>query len=155
MVAITPGKLLLEYKQRIPFYREPWFLVVLAAASLVAIILVVAVLCVKSKTHRYKQEMQQSLRSEDQLSLEDQQAGFGSPDPVGTAKRGLSRASVRQPLRSPPRPSPASVTYSDEDDTKGYDDHCDSSSLTEKPSEMSSSEDEQVSPAVLSLYRDS
>lgn len=55
VVAITPGKLLLEYKQRIPFYREPWFLVVLAAASLVAIILVVAVLCVKSKTHRYKQ----------------------------------------------------------------------------------------------------
>lgn len=42
--------------------------------------------------------------------------------------------------RSPPRPSPGSVTYSDDDDTKGYDENCDSSSLTEKPSEMSSSE---------------
>ncbi|EEC04933.1 sdk-P1, putative [Ixodes scapularis] len=132
------GKLFLEYKQRMPFYREPWFLVVLAAGSMVAIILVVAVLCVKSKTHRYKQEMQQSLQSEDHLSLED--AGFGSPEPSVGAKRSLTRASLRKPLRSPPRPSPASVTYSDEDDTKGYDDHCDSSSLTEKPSEMSSSD---------------
>ncbi|KAK8775217.1 hypothetical protein V5799_031434 [Amblyomma americanum] len=139
---LTPNKLFLEYKQRLPFYREPWFLVVLAAASMVAIILVVAVLCVKSKTHRYKQEMQQSLQSDDQLSLDDQQAaGFGSPEPA--AKRTLTRGSLRKPLptlRSPPRPSPASVTYSDEEDTKGYDDHCDSSSLTEKPSEMSSSE---------------
>lgn len=135
---LTPSKLFLEYKQRMPFYREPWFLVVLAAGSMVAIILVVAVLCVKSKTHRYKQEMQQSLQSEDHLSLED--AGFGSPEPSVGAKRSLTRASLRKPLRSPPRPSPASVTYSDEDDTKGYDDHCDSSSLTEKPSEMSSSD---------------
>lgn len=54
-VAACAGKLFLEYKQRMPFYREPWFLVVLAAGSMVAIILVVAVLCVKSKTHRYKQ----------------------------------------------------------------------------------------------------
>ncbi|KAG8178294.1 hypothetical protein JTE90_025804, partial [Oedothorax gibbosus] len=41
---------------------------------------------------------------------------------------------------SPPRPSPGSCTYSDDDDTKGYDENCDSSSLTEKPSEMSSSD---------------
>lgn len=88
--------------------------------------------------------MQQSLQSEDHLSLED--AGFGSPEPSVGAKRSLTRASLRKPLRSPPRPSPASVTYSDEDDTKGYDDHCDSSSLTEKPSEMSSS-DSQVGAA--------
>ncbi|XP_065308715.1 protein sidekick isoform X2 [Dermacentor albipictus] len=139
---LTPNKLFLEYKQRLPFYREPWFLVVLAAASMVAIILVVAVLCVKSKTHQYKQEMQQSLRSDDQLSLNDQQAaGFGSPEPP--TKRTMTRGSLRKPLpalRSPPRPSPASVTYSDEEDTKAYDDHCDSSSLTEKPSEISSSE---------------
>lgn len=147
---LTPSKLFLEYKQRLPFYREPWFLVVLAAASMVAIILVVAVLCVKSKTHRYKQEMQQSLRSEDQLSLDDQQAaGFGSPPEPPSSKRTLTRGSLRKPLpalRSPPRPSPASVTYSDEEeDAKAYDDHCDSSSLTEKPSEMSSSAESQGS----------
>lgn len=47
--------------------------------------------------------------------------------------------------KSPPRPSPASVPYnSDEESLKGYDENGDDSSVTEKPSEMSSS-DSQVS----------
>lgn len=47
--------------------------------------------------------------------------------------------------KSPPRPSPASVPYnSDEESLKGYDENPDDSSVTEKPSEMSSS-DSQVS----------
>ncbi len=52
----TPSKRYLEYGylQRKPFYREPWFLVALAAASIVIIIMVVAVLCVKSKSYKYK-----------------------------------------------------------------------------------------------------
>lgn len=140
----TPDKLFLEYRQRIPFHREPWFLVVLAASSLVLIILLVAVLCVKSKAHRYKKELRESVQRRqegDPLSPDDgsRAAGFGSPS-SGTAKRSLGRNARRPPLRSPPRPSPASVTYSDEDDAKAYDEHCDSSSITEKPSEMSSSE---------------
>jgi protein sidekick len=45
----------------------------------------------------------------------------------------------------PPRPSPASVAYhSDEESLKCYDENPDDSSVTEKPSEMSSS-DSQVS----------
>jgi protein sidekick len=47
--------------------------------------------------------------------------------------------------KSPPRPSPASVTYhSDEESLKGYDENPDDSSVTEKPSEISST-DSQVS----------
>lgn len=47
--------------------------------------------------------------------------------------------------KSPPRPSPASVAYhSDEESLKGYDENPDDSSVTEKPSEISSS-DSQVS----------
>uniref|UniRef100_A0A6P7F6S0 Protein sidekick n=1 Tax=Diabrotica virgifera virgifera TaxID=50390 RepID=A0A6P7F6S0_DIAVI len=43
--------------------------------------------------------------------------------------------------KSPPRPSPASVPYnSDEESLKGYDENPDDSSVTEKPSEMSSSD---------------
>lgn len=43
--------------------------------------------------------------------------------------------------KSPPRPSPASVAYhSDEESLKGYDENPDDSSVTEKPSEISSSE---------------
>ena len=52
----TPSKRYLEFGflQTRPFYREPWFLVALAAASIVIIIMVVAVLCVKSKSYKYK-----------------------------------------------------------------------------------------------------
>ena len=54
----TPSKRYLEfgYLQTKPFYREPWFLVALAAASIVIIIMVVAILCVKSKSYKYKGE---------------------------------------------------------------------------------------------------
>ena len=47
--------------------------------------------------------------------------------------------------RAPPRPAPSMVNYSDEDDSaKGYDENPDDSdSLTEKPSEISST-DSQV-----------
>lgn len=46
--------------------------------------------------------------------------------------------------KSPPRPSPASVAYhSDEESLKCYDENPDDSSVTEKPSEVSSS-DSQV-----------
>ena len=58
MQITTPSKRYLEfgYLQTKPFYREPWFLVALAAASIVIIIMVVAILCVKSKSYKYKGE---------------------------------------------------------------------------------------------------
>lgn len=65
-------------------------------------------------------------------------------------KRGtLSRKTMHPPPptlygKSPPRPSPASVAYhSDEESLKGYDENPDDSSVTEKPSEISST-DSQV-----------
>lgn len=71
------------------------------------------------------------------------------------SKRGtLARKSVHhQPPpamlgKSPPRPSPASVAYhSDEESLKGYDENPDDSSVTEKPSEISSS-DSQVCSSI-------
>lgn len=49
--------------------------------------------------------------------------------------------------KSPPRPSPASVTYhSDEESLKGYDENPDDSSVTEKPSEISSSDSQVCRP---------
>lgn len=67
---------------------------------------------------------------------------------VGTlGKRGtLARKSMLGPPqvmvgKSPPRPSPASVAYhSDEESLKGYDENPDDSSVTEKPSELSSTD---------------
>ena len=46
--------------------------------------------------------------------------------------------------KPPPRPTPASVAYnSDDESARGYDENPDDSSLTEKPSEISST-DSQV-----------
>lgn len=68
----------------------------------------------------------------------------------GTLRRTLGRKQNSQPSttaalgKSPPRPSPASVAYhSDEESLKCYDENPDDSSITEKPSEVSSS-DSQV-----------
>ncbi|GFS62690.1 protein sidekick [Trichonephila inaurata madagascariensis] len=139
----TPSKLYSEYRHKLPFYREVWFLVMLASVSIVIIILVVAVLCVKSKVYKYKKEAQKSIH-DDHMSIDD--GGFATFE-LRQSKRGtlcknsLARKNNNAMLtKSPPRPSPGSVTYSDDDDTKGYDENCDSSSLTEKPSEMSSSD---------------
>ena len=55
---LTPSKLYLEYGylQHKPFYRQTWFMVALAATSIVIIIMVIAVLCVKSKSYKYNRE---------------------------------------------------------------------------------------------------
>lgn len=82
--------------------------------------------------------------------------GTGTLNSVGTLRSGtlgtLGRKSTNRPPtsvqlgKSPPRPSPASVAYhSDEESLKCYDENPDDSSVTEKPSEVSSSEASQVS----------
>lgn len=85
-----------------------------------------------------------------------QQGGGGLTLPSGASSLGkrstLSRKSPHHTLpptgklaKSPPRPSPAAVAYhSDEESLKGYDENPDDSSVTEKPSEISST-DSQVS----------
>lgn len=77
--------------------------------------------------------------------------GTGTLNSGGTLGRGtlgtLGRKSMHRTAtaatlgKSPPRPSPASVAYhSDEESLKCYDENPDDSSVTEKPSEVSSSE---------------
>jgi hypothetical protein len=71
---------------------------------------------------------------------------------IGRSKSGTtskkSSASSAALGKSPPRPSPASVAYhSDEESLKCYDENPDDSSVTEKPSEVSSS-DSQVGSKV-------
>lgn len=88
-------------------------------------------------------------RQELAMELYRSRHGGGNLSNLGTiSKRGtLHRKQVMPPPplgKSPPRPSPASVAYhSDEESLKGYDETPDDSSVTEKPSEMSST-DSQV-----------
>ncbi|XP_014211856.1 protein sidekick [Copidosoma floridanum] len=166
---LTPSKLYMEYAylQQRPFYRKTWFMVSLAASSVVVIIMVIAVLCVKSKSYKYKQEVQKVLeesmamdiddRQESDLELYRSRQGIGSggisslANGCGTlGKRStLSRKPMHPPLpavygKSPPRPSPASVAYHSDEESLKYDENPDDSSVTEKPSEISST-DSQVS----------
>ncbi|XP_018319090.1 protein sidekick isoform X2 [Agrilus planipennis] len=157
---VTPSKLYLEYgyHQQKPFYRQTWFMVALAALSVIIVIMVIAVLCVKSKSYKYKQEAQKTLeeslamdpeeRHEVAMELYRARHGNNVNSMGNISKRStLSRKPPHHPPppavlgKSPPRPSPASVAYhSDEESLKGYDENPDDSSLTEKPSEISSSE---------------
>merc|ERR1719266_422607 len=152
----TPSKVYLEYGylQTKPFYREVWFVVALAAASIVIIIMVVAILCVKSKTYKYKEQAKEQVINDG--SMED---GFSTfemrasrrgtmKSQRGTMKSTTSRKSSNLAMinssRAPPRPNPGLVNYSDEDSGKGYDENPDDSdSLTEKPSEISSTDSQE------------
>ena len=61
-----------------------------------------------------------------------------------TATNATNNFAMINGARNPPRPTPSMVNYSDEDSAKGYDENPDDSdSLTEKPSEISST-DSQV-----------
>nr|XP_018910641.1 PREDICTED: protein sidekick isoform X1 [Bemisia tabaci] len=155
---IIPTRFSYSYVQREPFHRQTWFMVALAAASIVIIIMVIAILCVKSKSHKYKQEAQKTLEESMAMDIDDRQQlalelyrsrHAGGASISGTlSKRGtLARKSMVHPGphpmlgKSPPRPSPASVAYhSDEESLKGYDENPDDSSVTEKPSEISSTD---------------
>ncbi|KYM76056.1 Protein sidekick [Atta colombica] len=159
---LTPSKLYLEYAylQHRPFYRQTWFMVTLAAISIIIIIMVIAVLCVKSKSYKYKQEAQKTLeesmamdaddRQESDLELYRSRQGGGSAVNAASGTLGKRNTLARKVMhpppptmlgKSPPRPSPASVAYhSDEESLKGYDENPDDSSVTEKPSEISSTD---------------
>lgn len=101
-------------------------------------------------------------RQESDLSLYHTRPSGGTLN-IGSAcgtlgKRGtLGRKSLHPSLppmhgKSPPRPSPASVAYhSDEESLKGYDENPDDSSVTEKPSEISST-DSQVLQICLMIH---
>lgn len=69
-----------------------------------------------------------------------------------TATNATNNFAMINGARNPPRPTPSMVNYSDEDSAKGYDENPDDSdSLTEKPSEISST-DSQVSFYTTYLY---
>lgn len=167
-VIITPSHLA-QLRARLPFYREPWFVILMAAVSVVFIVLTLAILCVQSKSYQYQKEAINreggSGGSRDALSVE----GFGLDEGLyatalelrqnsnmGTLGRrsntAMNDVGAASTIRSPPRPAPGSLSYSDEEG-----DYCETEakesnlygssgdSLTEKPSEISSTGSESES----------
>lgn len=159
-VITTPAHL--ELRARMPYYRESWFVILCACLSVIITIMVVAVLCVRNKSYKYKQEAKKG--SQEGLS----EAGFGLDDnlentyPTGFELRPqscmmnnhrrnngtMSTTVSMTATKSPPRPSPGSITYSDDEEDDDDEDEdlkgaglyeSSGESLTEKPSELSSS----------------
>uniref|UniRef100_A0A665VQZ9 Sidekick cell adhesion molecule 2b n=1 Tax=Echeneis naucrates TaxID=173247 RepID=A0A665VQZ9_ECHNA len=99
-----------------PFYEEWWFLVVVALVGLIFILLLVFILIIRGQSKKYSKKSESG-----EFSLFRNQT---------------------EALVSPPRPSPGSLHYSDEDVSTKYNDliPAESSSLTEKPSEISDSQ---------------
>uniref|UniRef100_A0A336LLQ7 CSON011301 protein n=1 Tax=Culicoides sonorensis TaxID=179676 RepID=A0A336LLQ7_CULSO len=167
---LTPSKLYLEYGylQHKPFYRQTWFMVALAASSVVIIIMVIAVLCVKKEAQKTLEEsMAMSIDERQELALELYRSRnnlqTGTMSTTGTLSRRIQGTLSRkvQPTsstvlgKSPPRPSPASVAYhSDEESLKCYDENPDDSSVTEKPSEVSSSDSQDSQSENESVHSD-
>jgi len=161
-IIITPSHLA-QLRARLPFYKEPWFVILCASMTVVFTIMVMAILCVQSKSYQYKKEASAMNKSptgsRDALSEE----GFGLDDgpyasglelrqnpnvrhSMARSTGGLNEsAAAAAAVRCPPRPAPGSLSYSDDEDyceTEAKDSNFYASSgdsLTEKPSETSSS----------------
>lgn len=156
-----------ELRANLPFFKESWFVILCACLSIVITIIVTALLFIQTKSYKYKQE---AIKSTSQDRLGD--AGFTIDDePVAHSNNGfgllsneahykrsngaLSQSTANFTLpKTPPRPQPGSIVYSDDGDddvfeemadkphknnvgTSNYDSSGDS--LTEKPSEFSNS----------------
>ncbi|KAM9296045.1 protein sidekick-2 [Gastrophryne carolinensis] len=131
-----------------PFYEEWWFLVVIALIGLIFILLLVFALIIRGQSKKYAKKSDSvcntknnSLGHGEMVSLDESR--FPALE-LNNRRLSMKNSFCRKNgiyTRSPPRPSPGSLHYSDEDVTK-YNDliPAESSSLTEKPSEVSDSQ---------------
>ncbi|NXQ13525.1 SDK2 protein, partial [Peucedramus taeniatus] len=131
-----------------PFYEEWWFLVVIALVGLIFILLLVFVLIIRGQSKKYSKKSDSGNSSKaaalshgEMVSLDE--SSFPALE-LNNRRLSVKNSFCRKNgiyTRSPPRPSPGSLHYSDEDVTK-YNDliPAESSSLTEKPSEVSDSQ---------------
>ncbi|XP_061232916.1 protein sidekick-2 [Neopsephotus bourkii] len=131
-----------------PFYEEWWFLVVIALVGLIFILLLVFVLIIRGQSKKYSKKSDSgnsskatALNHGEMVSLDE--GSFPALE-LNNRRLSIKNSFCRKNgiyTRSPPRPSPGSLHYSDEDVTK-YNDliPAESSSLTEKPSEVSDSQ---------------
>uniref|UniRef100_A0A8C7ZCR3 Sidekick cell adhesion molecule 2b n=1 Tax=Oryzias sinensis TaxID=183150 RepID=A0A8C7ZCR3_9TELE len=127
-----------------PFYEEWWFLVVVALVGLIFILLLVFILIIRGQSKKYAKKTE----SGESTYVYILQPGYGTD----LKSRHLNQIKINffgsLLSRSPPRPSPGSLHYSDEDLSTKYNDliPAESSSLTEKTSEKSDSQSEHGAP---------
>ncbi|KTG32606.1 hypothetical protein cypCar_00022826 [Cyprinus carpio] len=134
-----------------PFYEEWWFLVVIALVGLIFILLIIFILIIRGQSKKYTKKTDSGAHSNcTSLPLSHGEMVRLDEGRFPALELNNRRLSVKNSFcrkngiytRSPPRPSPGSLHYSDEDVSIKYNDlvPAESSSLTEKPSEVSDSQ---------------
>ncbi|XP_078096275.1 protein sidekick-1 [Mustelus asterias] len=124
-----------------PFYEEWWFLVVMALCSLILILLMVFGLILHGQSKKYKNNTgKDSTNVEETLTLDN--GGFTALELHSRHLTVKSNFCKKNGTRFPPRPSPGGLRYSDEDLCNNYNGIVltESTTLTEKPTEISESE---------------
>ncbi|XP_039216202.1 protein sidekick-1 isoform X2 [Crotalus tigris] len=125
-----------------PFYEEWWFLLVVALCSLILILMVVFALILHNQTKKYRDNSagKNAASVEESVTLDN--GGFTSLE-LNSRHLSVKNAFLKKNgTRSPPRPSPGGLHYSDEDICNKYNGAvlAESIALTEKPLDASESE---------------
>uniref|UniRef100_A0A4W3K1G6 Sidekick cell adhesion molecule 1 n=1 Tax=Callorhinchus milii TaxID=7868 RepID=A0A4W3K1G6_CALMI len=125
-----------------PFYEEWWFLVVIALCSLILILLMVFGLVLHGQSKKYKNNNAGKNTSSVEETLTLDNGGFTALELNSRHLTVKSSFCKKNGTRFPPRPSPGGLHYSDEDLCNNYNGAVltESTTLTEKPTEMSESE---------------
>ncbi|XP_026997071.1 protein sidekick-2 isoform X1 [Tachysurus fulvidraco] len=134
-----------------PFYEEWWFLVVIALVGLIFILLLVFILIIRGQSKKYTKKADSGGHSNctslplshgDMMRMDE---GRFPAMELNNRRLSVKNSFCRKNgiyTRSPPRPSPGGLHYSDEDVSTQCNDlmPAENSSLTEKPSEVSDSQ---------------
>ncbi|XP_069726618.1 protein sidekick-1 isoform X1 [Phaenicophaeus curvirostris] len=125
-----------------PFYEEWWFLLVMALSSLILILLVVFALVLHGQSKKYKNCSAGKTISNVEESVTLDNGGFTALELNSRHLNIKSTFSKKNGTRSPPRPSPGGLHYSDEDICNKYNGAVltEGLGLSEKPLEVSESE---------------
>ncbi|XP_074201685.1 protein sidekick-1 isoform X2 [Camelus bactrianus] len=125
-----------------PFYEEWWFLLVTALSSLIVLLLVVFALVLHGQNKRYRSCSTGKSISNMEESVTLDNGGFAALELSSRHLNVKNTFSKKNGTRSPPRPSPGGLHYSDEDLCSKYNGAVltESTNLKEKSVDASESE---------------
>ncbi|XP_074056656.1 protein sidekick-1 isoform X4 [Macrotis lagotis] len=133
-----------------PFYEEWWFLLVMALSSLIFILLIVFALVLHGQNKKYRNCNTGKSISNMEESVTLDNGGFAALELNSRHLNVKSTFSKKNGTRSPPRPSPGGLHYSDEDICNKYN----GAVLTESTNLKEKSVDASESEATDSDYED-
>ncbi|XP_074485750.1 protein sidekick-1-like isoform X2 [Sebastes fasciatus] len=151
----TPSAALAALSER-PFYEEWWFLLVMALVGLILILVLVFTLLLHGHSSKYKAcgTGKHVSTAEESVTLDN--GGFTALELNSRTLNTKNSFLKKNGTRSPPRPSPGGLHYSDEDICNNYNGAVltESTTLTEKPTELTDSdyEDEQPKHSFVNHY---